>query len=785
MDWTQRGEAFIRRVNAERALVDPRINVLTEAKNKMKSTGNDNSLLFQSNVLHQHTIPPCLRPQLEEEEDAITRSPVALLQFATNVFTLNPRDADCIYKLFDVYTTHSSTSSDAQELIRALDVLLKSQEYEEHVLIIDVGLMDGLAQRFAQQREDSLFFPQNFGNGRIAACPATKTLLPTLSSLFQIASTMCAWLSDKSTNQVLILASNHQSVSLLLGCCFVYSSTNVSPERLGYLEGLQVMQRYYRFYRQEEEATTTTSTQSEQHHHVLGGFFSSLLADLRSSLDLDSAPQRGKQIIYHHDVPAVASRYLLLFAQTLARRDRHVLYESIEEVKEEEKDGRRPGYTLLPRTEPIYIHRLSILSSSLYSHDDWKGQVLRPYFVLSDASGTLVYSSFVQKSRSIDLSTGPHHFPINVLLSTDHFVLRMYHLPPGQSGRFLFECSSHLHFLTGFADSDSDSPRHIQCYLRLDRDFDCISTTLALPSDLTIELCCSMPESGRTTVREDRRSSVDASCASLKSTTVVEIHKHASLVRYPQVDVDLHELFPFVPSSVLDQALVQARGSTVPAQVIESLLERQLMEERVFQVPTDNRSSLSFAPLNIQLVTPRFGILRLCRVDMSPGKMGDANVPEFVCRNVETCQTYHLARSDLPETLPQMVKMALMKMNADRYIAPSVHMTPVKITPEQRQQMLPVFDYYATYLSCPVHSFRAASPSTAPPQYVIYKVNYRPVFNGLIHDRCSICQMEFEPHDRLRTLPCFHVYHSNCIDMWVIEKLVRRYRSVFYCHIHP
>ena len=36
--------------------------------------------------------------------------------------------------------------------------------------------------------------------------------------------------------------------------------------------------------------------------------------------------------------------------------------------------------------------------------------------------------------------------------------------------------------------------------------------------------------------------------------------------------------------------------------------------------------------------------------------------------------------------------------------------------------------------------------------------------------KCIICLNEYKIRDKIATLPCFHIFHKNCFEKWMIEK---------------
>jgi Ring finger domain len=52
----------------------------------------------------------------------------------------------------------------------------------------------------------------------------------------------------------------------------------------------------------------------------------------------------------------------------------------------------------------------------------------------------------------------------------------------------------------------------------------------------------------------------------------------------------------------------------------------------------------------------------------------------------------------------------------------------------------------------------------------VWKEHYGPALTTL-NDTCPVCLDEFDEHEKLRELPCFHLYHPECIDEWLTKKI--------------
>ena len=54
-----------------------------------------------------------------------------------------------------------------------------------------------------------------------------------------------------------------------------------------------------------------------------------------------------------------------------------------------------------------------------------------------------------------------------------------------------------------------------------------------------------------------------------------------------------------------------------------------------------------------------------------------------------------------------------------------------------------------------------------------------------VDDSCSLCLEAYTHGDKLKQLPCKHIYHQRCIDVWLCEKQRSKLRSCPMCKRDP
>ncbi|PVU96638.1 hypothetical protein BB559_002321 [Furculomyces boomerangus] len=74
----------------------------------------------------------------------------------------------------------------------------------------------------------------------------------------------------------------------------------------------------------------------------------------------------------------------------------------------------------------------------------------------------------------------------------------------------------------------------------------------------------------------------------------------------------------------------------------------------------------------------------------------------------------------------------------------------------------------------PVLTFEEYVESISPkhPQEIHFKDDSKSSYNTkiLLKQECLICFEEFDNKDKIRAIPCCHIFHRHCIDPWLLEQ---------------
>jgi len=84
--------------------------------------------------------------------------------------------------------------------------------------------------------------------------------------------------------------------------------------------------------------------------------------------------------------------------------------------------------------------------------------------------------------------------------------------------------------------------------------------------------------------------------------------------------------------------------------------------------------------------------------------------------------------------------------------------------PFSKISLLPTSQY-----KCPSNSFSSSNSNHNPKSKSKFEASDKSPQSDL---ECQICRVAFEEGESIRTLPCFHFYHMDCIDSWLVYKAV-------------
>jgi len=82
---------------------------------------------------------------------------------------------------------------------------------------------------------------------------------------------------------------------------------------------------------------------------------------------------------------------------------------------------------------------------------------------------------------------------------------------------------------------------------------------------------------------------------------------------------------------------------------------------------------------------------------------------------------------------------------------------------------IPILNDRRNYIEFHESSVKLETAKTILPNFEVNEENLKIIKNKNedVLKKCIICMCEFEIKENLKTLPCFHIFHSNCIDEWI------------------
>ncbi|CAI5737129.1 unnamed protein product [Hyaloperonospora brassicae] len=810
--WVERGSVLIRRMNSERVAEDPRVRRLLlqlslppsptevmameaieeeeaqtgEREEKRAARVRTSSLLLDGQesfeaieaatdgddvkqesenaapntyrvLLWTYRLQASLQSAVQYALFAKTCEDGCFIQIAPRVYCVAPPHITTFSRLFGAYSSARNWNA-AVKVLAQLDSRM-SKRFEDGACVFDCGLFDGVKRL----HHKALAFDE-FCDGRIASIPYCRGPIPSMHSGFVITSTVAAWLDLNPSNVAILLAPNNEQMSVFATCCTLYCTDASSfPEKFG--------NDLLRAYLQHVKYAETWP----------------------AKLQRTFSGTDPKNAAYTGGLPRPQARYIVDFGKLLEMRDRKLI-DCADSPALEEKKQKLTGIAVTPASRSIYIRQIDLLSSPDCANDAASptsaavaplADTCRPYFVIQSEKGVL-FSSLVNGVRDVDLRSGLHTFRVGKQLENCRdLMFKMYHLPFGRQGELLFECRLHASILlelqlvedeVGLGENDQGVAT-----LHLEKgDFDCISSTFALPKQFVIRV----------------------------------LYAHDSSA-FPAMESSL-------PIRQMDEilsggdALEASAHTTGESAHSNTFSEQRRRDSRAKAMRYDGPSTVTFLIGKPGIRTP-FGDLDLEKIDVI--RKTERNRVDIyllfhvnaACNETKVLPLRHLFRFVLPDAIREQVIMmgaseeslnenapSPFDMGAERVsfdeeyarwlqhlyetdlstpgnnyddefvrgmlvteIQPSLDFRIVSIETEANETSSDAQDQHGQALKS-----RGASSSLLN-QLPTYTFSTAKEDDGRGIPDCLICRCGFEVGEEIKSLPCFHSYHSDCIDLWL------------------
>ncbi|KAH7484443.1 hypothetical protein PRIC1_003751 [Phytophthora ramorum] len=809
--WVERGSVLIRRMNSERIAEDPRVRRLllklslppsptevtameaiaeengaddseeklqvprtsllldaqesfeaieaaTDANDVKQESENSASNTYKV-LLWTYRLQASLQSAVQYALFAKTSEDGCFIQIAPRVYCVAPPHITTFSRLFGAYTSARNWNA-AVKVLEQLDSQM-SKRFEDGACVFDCGLFDGVKR----MHHKPLVF-DDFCDGRIASISYCRGPIPSMHSGFVVTSTVAAWLDLKPSNVAILLAPNNEQMSVFATCCTLYCTDASSfPENFGN----ELLSAYLQHIKMAETWPV--------------------------KLQRTFSGNDPKNAAYTGGLPRPQARYIADFGKLLEMRD-NMLVESADSPALEEKKQKLTGIAVTPAARPIYIRQIDLLSSPDCSSDSSSSaaglsplaDICRPYFVIQNEKGVL-FSSMVNGVRDVDLHTGMHVFRVGrQFKNCSDLLLKMYHLPFGRQGEMIFECRLHASILLELQVVEGEAGLKANdvgvATLHLEKgDFDCISSTFSLPKQFAVRILYSHDSSAFPAmeaplpVRQmEEINSVGASAPAHAHSNgdVSQVSAFADQQRRDSRAKAIRYDGPSAVTFLLGQSGIRTPFGDLTLEKIDVV--RKALRNRVdiyllFHVDAGHGQT-KVLPLRhlFRFVLP--DIIREKVIAMGATQHSlDENAPssfDVGAGMMPFDEEYarwlqHLYETDL-DTPGNNYDDEFVRGISVADIQPSLDYRIVSIETEANEAPLPARDQHGRR---PYTSQTRGAPASLINQLPTYTFTAAKDHEDRGTPDCLICRCSFEAGEEIKSLPCFHSYHSDCVDSWL------------------